>query len=280
MIIMINNDDDNDSNRKGKALKVATKKTLKRNEFFLPDFLKRDCFESLQFRFKNQLSLFCCNYFLFSYYYHYRHHYCFLLFSYYLFDFIFNLSYYMIFCLSIILLFFYLFFFLLFVSYFKFSLVPFSSFISFFAVFLSFCTSNESAIRCFICMSLFSVLSLLAFVNPPRRTTRPSKLPRKLKSLLPLLLCYYRSWAGQLTLTISLHPPIPIILRAIQPLAQSPPNQRPRGPWERGCLDPHEVLRYTYFYFKSQCKFHLLKNVIDTSSSPPLSSFATDITSL
>ena len=69
-------------------------------------------------------------------------------------------------------------------------------------------------------------------------------------------------------------------LKAIQPLAQSPSIHPSRETWERGCPDPHEVLRYTYFYFKSQCKFHLLKNVIDTSSSPPLSSFATNITSL
>ena len=33
-----NNNDYNDSNRKGKAPKVATKKTLKIKEFFLPDF--------------------------------------------------------------------------------------------------------------------------------------------------------------------------------------------------------------------------------------------------
>ena len=33
-----NNNDYNDSNRKGKALKVATKKTLKHRNYFLPDF--------------------------------------------------------------------------------------------------------------------------------------------------------------------------------------------------------------------------------------------------
>ena len=38
MIIIINNNDYNDSNRKGKALKVATKKTLKYRNYFLPDF--------------------------------------------------------------------------------------------------------------------------------------------------------------------------------------------------------------------------------------------------
>ena len=38
LIIIINNNDYNDSNRKGKALKVATKKTLKYRNYFLPDF--------------------------------------------------------------------------------------------------------------------------------------------------------------------------------------------------------------------------------------------------
>ena len=38
MIIIINNNDFYDSNRKGKALKVATKKTLKYRNYFLPDF--------------------------------------------------------------------------------------------------------------------------------------------------------------------------------------------------------------------------------------------------
>ena len=38
MIIIINNNDYNDSNRKGRALKVATKKTIKYKNYFLPDF--------------------------------------------------------------------------------------------------------------------------------------------------------------------------------------------------------------------------------------------------
>ena len=33
-----NNNDYNDSNRKGKAIKVATKKTLKIKKYLLPDF--------------------------------------------------------------------------------------------------------------------------------------------------------------------------------------------------------------------------------------------------
>ena len=38
IIINNNNNDYNDSSRKGKALKVATKKTLKYRNYFLPDF--------------------------------------------------------------------------------------------------------------------------------------------------------------------------------------------------------------------------------------------------
>ena len=38
MMIIIKNNDYNDSNRKGKALKLATKETLKTKKNFLPDF--------------------------------------------------------------------------------------------------------------------------------------------------------------------------------------------------------------------------------------------------
>ena len=109
-----------------------------------------------------------------------------------------------------VLLFYYfsvLFFFRLFISYFEFIFVPFSSFIYFFAIFLSLCASNES-IKCFICMLLFLILSSLAFVNPPRRTSRSSELSGKLKSLLPLFLCYYRSWAGRFSLYTTCTSPI------------------------------------------------------------------------
>ena len=106
---------------------------------------------------------------------------------------LFSIYYYIFYQVS--LLFYYfsvLFFFRLFISYFEFIFVPFSSFIYFFAIFVSLCASDES-IMCFICMLLFLTLSPLAFVNPPRRTPRSSELSGKLKSLLPLLLCYYRS---------------------------------------------------------------------------------------
>ena len=106
---------------------------------------------------------------------------------------LFSIYYYIFY--QVLLLFYYfsvLFFFRLFISYIEFIFVPFSSFIYFFAIFLSLCASNES-IKCFICMLLFLILSSLAFVNPPRRTPRSSELSGKLKSLLPLLSCYYRS---------------------------------------------------------------------------------------
>ena len=106
---------------------------------------------------------------------------------------LFSIYYYIFY--QVLLLFYYFsvsFFFRLFISYFEFIFVPFSSFIYFFAIFVSLCASDES-IMCFICMLLFLTLSPLAFVNPPRRTPRSSELSGKLKSLLPLLLCYYRS---------------------------------------------------------------------------------------
>ena len=47
-----NNNDYNDSNRKGKAIKVATKKTLKIKKYHLPDFLNVTALKFLQFRFQ------------------------------------------------------------------------------------------------------------------------------------------------------------------------------------------------------------------------------------
>ena len=106
-------------------------------------------------------------------------------------------NYYYIFY-QVLLLFHYfsvLFFFRLFISHFEFIFVPFSSFIYFFAIFVSLCASNES-IKCFICMLLFLILSSLAFVNPPRRTPRSSELSGKLKSLFAfvVVLLLVLSW--------------------------------------------------------------------------------------
>ena len=53
-IIIINNDH-NDSNRKGKALKLATKETLKTKKNFLPDFWNVTALKSLQFRFQKSI---------------------------------------------------------------------------------------------------------------------------------------------------------------------------------------------------------------------------------
>ena len=84
----------------------------------------------------------------------------------------------MIFCLCIILLFFCLFFFRLFISHFKFIFVPFSSFIFLFAIFLSFCASNESIVF-LICMSLFSVLFLLAFCKSSEKNDKTIQTTKK-----------------------------------------------------------------------------------------------------
>ena len=92
------------------------------------------------------------------------------LFSYYLFYF----QFIMIYSLSsiiLILLFFCLFFLRLFISYFEFIFVPFSSFIYFFAIFVSLCVSNES-IKCFICMLLFLILSPLAFCKSSEKNVK------------------------------------------------------------------------------------------------------------
>ena len=163
MIIIINNNDYNDSNSKGKALKVATKKTLKYRNYFLPDFWNVTALKSLQFRFQKSIKSLLLQLFPFS-----------LtiiiiliitivflilvLFIWLYFQFIFYDGFLRI----VSLLFLYLFSFLLFGSYSKFIFVPFFFiYFLFLVIFPSFCASNES-IMYFICLSLFSVLSLLA----------------------------------------------------------------------------------------------------------------------
>ena len=75
-------------------------------------------------------------------------------------------------------------------------LFHFSWFISFFAIFF-FCASNETIV-CFICMSLFSVLSLLTFWKSSEKNAKTVPITEKTQVPLPLLLyCDYRSWAGQ-----------------------------------------------------------------------------------
>ena len=95
IIIITNNNNDinndcNDSNRKGKALKVATKKTLKIIRYFLPDFWNVTALKSLQFRFQKSIKSLLLQLFPFLLLLSlYRNHYYCFLFSYYLF--IFNL---------------------------------------------------------------------------------------------------------------------------------------------------------------------------------------------
>ena len=188
-----NNNDNNDSNRKGKTLVVATKKTLEiLKDKFLAGFLKQDCFKFLAVLFTiiNQVFLVAIISFSLIITIIAIIIIVFLILILFI---LFSIYYYIFY--QVLLLFYYfsvLFFFRLFISYIEFIFVPFSSFIYFFAIFLSLCASNES-IKCFICMLLFLILSSLAFVNPPRRTPRSSELSGKLKFLLPLFLCYYRS---------------------------------------------------------------------------------------
>ena len=171
---------------------MATKKTLKiKNTSCL--ILKRDCFEVLAVSFQKSIKSFLLQLFLFLLLLTLSSSLLFFFFLYYLFDFIFNLSYYMIFCLSIILLFSIYFSFLLFISYFKFIFVPFSSFIFLLPFSFPFVLKMSQPSGASFACHYFKFYPYWPFVKPPRRTTRPSKLPRKLKSLLPLLLFYYRS---------------------------------------------------------------------------------------
>ena len=200
--------------------------------------LKRDCFEVLAVSFQKSIKSFLLQLFPFLLLLSLSSSLLFFLFSYYLFDLVsiqvlFYLGYHMIFWLGIILLFFCLFFFRLFISHFKFIFVPFSSFISLFAIFLSFCASNESIVF-LICMSLFSVLSLLAFCKSSEKNDKTVQTTEKTQVpfAFAVVLLQVLSWTID---SISLHPPIPVILKAIQPLAQSPLIHPSRETWEGGC---------------------------------------------
>ena len=138
-------------------------KRLKYRNYFLPDFWNVTALKSLQFRFQKSIKSLLLQLFPFS-----------LtiiiiviitivflilvLFIWLYFQFIFYDGFLRI----VSLLFLYLFSFLLFGSYSKFIFVPFFFiYFLFLVIFPSFCASNES-IMYFICLSLFSVLSLLA----------------------------------------------------------------------------------------------------------------------
>ena len=98
---------------------------------------------------------------------------------------------------------------------------------------------------CFICMSLYSVLSLLAFWKCSKKNAKTIQTIRqKLKSLFPLLLYHYRSWAAWTILySISLQCP-PIRIKLIGRVIL------PRTSW-RSAVHTFLVI--------FQCTFHLLK---------------------
>ena len=96
-------------------------------------------------------------------------------------------------------------------------------------------------------------------VNPSKGTPTPSELLGKLQSLLPLLLCYYRSW------TISTHPPIPVFFKG-NPFTTpsycpgpSLPTHVPREPWVRGCQRLYDTRISSKSFDARFC--HLLKKV-------------------
>ena len=105
------------------------------------------------------------------------------LFSYYLFDFIFNLLF-MIACYFTMVIFIFLPF--IFISYFKFIFVPF--FLIYFLLrhFFSCVLQMRPSCASSAC-HYFQFYPYWPFENPPRRTPRPSELPGKLKS--PCLCC-------------------------------------------------------------------------------------------
>ena len=116
------------------------------------------------------------------------------LFSYYLFDFIFNLLFMIAYYFTMVIFIFLPF---IFTSYFKFIFVPF--FLIYFLLrhFFSFVLQMRPSFAS-SASHYFQFYPCWPFKNPPRRTPRPSELPGKLKSPLPLLLyCNYRSWAWQ-----------------------------------------------------------------------------------
>ena len=126
------------------------------------------------------------------------------LFSYYLCDYIFNLLFMIAYYFTMVIFIFLPF---ILISYFKFIFVPF--FLIYFLLrhFFLYCASNETIV-CFICMSLFSVLSLLAFWKSSEKNAKTIRTAGKTQFTLSLLLyCNYRSWAGQIyTLFLSTLP--------------------------------------------------------------------------
>ena len=174
---------------------TVTKKTLEIKEYFLPDFWNETALKSLQFRFQkiNQVSFVAIISFSFLLSLS-QSLLLFLLFSYYLFDYIFNLLF-----MIIILLFYYLFFpFFHFVFQVHFCSIFFICFLFWHFSFLVLQMSpSDASFACYY----FYFYPYMPLVNSPRRTPRPSALPGNFMSLylsLGLGLClYYGTWAGQ-----------------------------------------------------------------------------------
>ena len=91
----------------------------------------------------------------------------------------------------------------------KFISVPFFFIYSLFCHFFSFVIQMSPSCASFAYYYFFSFIpsnSYQPLVNPPRRTSRPSELSGKFKSLLPLMLCYYRSRPSQFTVFLPTFP--------------------------------------------------------------------------
>ena len=108
--------------------------------------------------------------------------------------------------------------------YFKFIFVPFFLIYLLFGIFLFFCASQES-IMCFICKLLFSVLSLLAFCKSYEKNAKTIRTIGKTKIPFDFAVGFF--WSELVNLLYFYHPPIPIVLRAINQLLNQPRFQGP-----------------------------------------------------
>ena len=121
---------------------------------------------------------------------------------------------------------------------------------TFLAFFFSFVPHRSPSCASFVSY-YFQFYPYWPFVNPPRRTPRPSELSRKPKSLLTLLLGYF---GIELVNLLYFYPPSHAYrFTGNQPTPKPTtfpgpsPTHPPRGLWERLCPKLPEVLRYTYF---------------------------------
>ena len=148
------------------------------------------------------------------------------LFSYYLFDFIFNLLFMIAYHFTMVIFIFLPF---IFISYFKFIFVPFfliyflrRHFFSFVLQMRPSCASSAS--------HYFQFLSLLAFWKSSEKNAKTLQTIGKTQVPFLVLLCYYTSWAAwAISYSLSLHPSILNWLNRLS------------------LPEPHVGLRYTYF---------------------------------